>query len=87
MGTAPPGPLTVEFVADGSWLQPKVVHFQLYRKVGNVQADHVRPDARMAGRTLVYAEEFDHPLSISRTGIDADYAAGKPVIAARRGLR
>jgi beta-glucanase (GH16 family) len=30
------------------------------------------------GRTLAYAEEFDRPLSLSRNGIGADYAAAKP---------
>lgn len=37
------------------------------------------PGRAAGGRTLVYAEEFNHPVSMSRTGLAADYAAAKPV--------
>ena len=30
------------------------------------------------GRSLVFAEEFNEPVSITRTGDEADYAAAKP---------
>jgi hypothetical protein len=74
----PPGPLTVRVRAEGGGRPPEVVYAQLYR--GEVEAAPTVPPSNAArGRTLVYDEEFDRPLSISRTGLGADYAAAKPV--------
>ena len=77
LDTAPPGPLTVEFDAKGPSREPQTVHFQIYHRGG---ADGADPPASAAarGRTLVYADEFDQPVSRSWTGLGADYAAGKP---------
>jgi hypothetical protein len=72
----PPGPLTVSFEARGARRPAKTVFFQLYRPGSD--ANDVASDDQSKGRTLAYAEEFDHPLSVSRTGEGADYAAAKP---------
>lgn len=73
----PPGPLTLELVADGGDRSRGTVRAQLVR-TGPVGPD-VSSSAAAGARTLAYAEEFSTPVSLSRTGLGADYAAGKPV--------
>lgn len=71
----PPGPLTVAVEASGPGRPVESVYLQLYRP------GRTRPhpsDAPASGRTLVYAEEFDRPVSLSRDGRGADYASAKP---------
>jgi len=53
------------------------VHFQLYRR-GSGPTTNAAPGNATAGRTLAYAEEFSRPISLSRTGLGADYAGAKP---------
>ncbi|WP_375422729.1 glycoside hydrolase family 16 protein [uncultured Friedmanniella sp.] len=81
-----PGPFSVRFEATGPAGRDASVLFQLYRGAADDMAAASpaapAPAADVtAGRSLVYAEEFSHPLSISRTGAGADYAAAKPVVA------
>ena len=78
VGTAPPGPLTVEFDAKGPSQEPRTVHFQIYHRGGGADGGDLPASAAARGRTLVYADEFDTPVSRSWTGLGADYAAGKP---------
>jgi hypothetical protein len=77
LSSTPPGPLIVRFEATGAALESRIVFFPLYRP-GVVADDVDPPSAQAAGRTLTYAEEFSGPISLSRTGRDADYAASKP---------
>jgi hypothetical protein len=72
----PPGPVTVRFAAIADGRESTIAYFQLYRRG---TGSEVASSPAAAGRTLVYAEEFDRPISISRSGADADYAAAKPV--------
>jgi hypothetical protein len=72
----PPGPVTVRFEATGTSTASATAYFQLYRR-GPGGAD-VASSAAAAGRTLIYAEEFNRPVSVTRTGAGADYAAAKP---------
>lgn len=74
---APAGPLTVAFEATGGGEPTSTVYFQLYRRPTG-PAERVPSSSPATGRTLAYAEEFDRPVSLSRTGAGADYAAGKP---------
>ena len=60
---APPGPFTVKFEATGEARETKAVYFQLYRRGGT--GGEAPPNPVSPGRTLVYAEEFDRPLSLS----------------------
>jgi hypothetical protein len=71
----PPGPVTVRFEATADGVEPQTVYFQLHRR-GAGGAVASAPAA--IGRTLVYSEEFDHPIVISRDGAGADYTAAKP---------
>jgi hypothetical protein len=75
--SVPAGPLTVAVYADGPARAAKVAYFQLFKR-GSLSGD-VPSSAPAAGRTLVYAEEFNRPVSLSRTGLGAEYAAAKPV--------
>lgn len=72
----PAGPLTVGLAATGPGHPTKSVFFPLYRR-GSTPGD-VASSVAARGRTLAYAEEFDRPVSFSRTGVGADYASGKP---------
>jgi hypothetical protein len=72
----PPGPLTVMVQATGQGLPTINVYLPLYRR--GALPDDTSASQIGRGRTLVYAEEFDRPLSLSRTGDGADYATGKP---------
>lgn len=74
-----PGPFTVKLTATGGLSSPASVYFQLYRSSTGPSVD-VASSAGARGRRLVYAEEFNQLLSISRNGLDADYAAAKPVV-------
>lgn len=74
---AQPGPLTVAFEATGTDRPTSRVYFQLYRSGGGSDGDFPS-SAAATGRTLAYAEEFERPVSLSRTGIGADYAGAKP---------
>ncbi|WP_375432491.1 family 16 glycosylhydrolase [uncultured Friedmanniella sp.] len=85
LSALPPGPFTVRFEATGRRSRAASALFQLYRglpAVGTVPPAPTSPPSAdvAAGRSLVYAEEFTRPMSISRTGKDADYAAAKPVV-------
>ena len=77
VGALPPGPVTVRVEAARDEGDPARAYVQLYRR--GPAAGDVASDAAAAGRTLVYAEEFNRPISITRTGADADYTAAKPV--------
>lgn len=74
----PPGPLTVDLEATGPGQEAARVFFPLYRGGAAATEGDLPSSAPAGGRTLAYAEEFDRPLSLSRTGADADYAAAKP---------
>ncbi len=77
VNSAPPGPLTIAFKANGHNAASTTVFFQLYRR-GENSADDVPSSAAARGRTLVYGDEFNEPFSVSRTGLGADYAGAKP---------
>lgn len=78
----PQGPVTVRIrgVAGPSVGSSTPTFFQLYHAGGLAPRAAPRPSAAPGGRTLVYAEEFNRPISISREGRNpgADYAAAKP---------
>ena len=72
-----PGPFTVKVEAKRAGRVASSGVLTLYR--GTVKSAGPLPSSRPAdGRTLVYADEFQSPLSITRSGMGADYAAGKP---------
>ncbi|WFG44920.1 family 16 glycosylhydrolase [Pseudonocardia alni] len=72
------GPFTVHVRAVGGLREIEDVHLQLSRAgPGSAAPEPSGPGA--AGRTLVFADEFDGPLSITRDGRDALYVAAKPV--------
>jgi hypothetical protein len=71
------GPFTAKVEATGSGRPIRTIFLPLYRGVDESVAP-VSSSAAAQGRNLVYAEEFDGPVSLSRTGIGADYAAAKP---------
>ena len=73
------GPVTVRLRATDPAKGGATTYLQLYNTGGDF-ASPVRPDspAQAAARTLVYDDEFDSPLSMSRSGKGADYAAAKP---------
>ena len=74
------GPGTLAVTATGPGRVERTVGLQLYRPP--LHSGSPSPSSRGAdGRTLVYADEFRTPVSLSRTGADADYAAGKPTAA------
>jgi hypothetical protein len=73
--SAPAGPVTVSVVADGSGVSEKAVHLQLLHD-GSLAPD-VASSGVTQGRTLLYAEEFHHPVSTSRSGDGALYASAK----------
>lgn len=73
----PAGPFTVLLKASSSSQPTKTVFFQLY-KTGVPQSTVAEGTSPGQGRSLVYSEDFDRPVSISRTGFGADYAAAKP---------
>ncbi len=85
VASLPAGPLTVGLEATGPGLPAKNVFFPVYRR-GSLPGD-IASSAAVRGRTLVYAEEFDQPVSFSRTGSDADYASGEAHGGRSRGLR
>jgi len=76
---AGPGPVTVKISATGSRRPTRSVFLQLLRSSGSAP-DEVAASTAAAGRTLAYAEEFEEPLTLSRTGAGADYAAAKPTV-------
>lgn len=78
LGPLPPGPLTVRLEATGPGKERVAVDFPLYR-LGPAPVVDLPPAAPALGRTLAYAEEFEQPISLSRTGAGADYTAAKPV--------
>ena len=78
IGGIPPGPFTVKVEAKRPGPGDQ-------ERVPPALPRHARDDSRSLrraaparGRTLVYADEFDGPLSVTRTGFGADYAAAKP---------
>jgi hypothetical protein len=74
----PPGPITVQIQAKGPSRQTKTIFFQLYRGAADGRAPDVPSSVAARGRSLVFAEEFNQPVSITRTGHEADYSAAKP---------
>ena len=78
VGVIPPGPFTVQVQAKGSGRQTKTIFLQLYRGAADSRASEVPSSVAAHGRSLVFAEEFNEPVSITRTGFQADYAAAKP---------
>lgn len=78
IGDLPRGPFTVNFEATGEQGAATAVKFQLYRP--DDQSGDQASSAAADGRTLTYSEEFDQPISISRSGANADYTAAKPVV-------
>lgn len=75
VGYLPSGPFTVRIEArDGSFGGAGTfLHLDKTSGQRVEQADVSPP-----GRTMVFEDEFQSPLSVSKTGEDADYAAGKP---------
>ncbi|WP_295697016.1 family 16 glycosylhydrolase [Lapillicoccus sp.] len=71
----PPGPFTVRLATIDPGGLPQRIDLVLYRP-GSAPAAPAPDD--VGARTLVYDEEFDAPLSVSRTGEGARYAAAKP---------
>ncbi|MGY1774385.1 glycoside hydrolase family 16 protein [Geodermatophilus sp. SYSU D00804] len=71
---APHGPLTLR-VQRGGPAPGAPLYVQLVNRAGR-QVES--PGSAPPGMTLQWAEEFTAPLSVSRTGVDADYAAVKP---------
>lgn len=54
--------------------------FQLYHRGAAASSESAPASpAQAADRTLVYDDEFSSPLSLSRDGLGADYAAAKPL--------
>ncbi|MDR1190224.1 MAG: glycoside hydrolase family 16 protein [Verrucomicrobiales bacterium] len=75
----PHGPLTVRVTGLGR-AEINTYNLQLYNEGGvswNEGAPK-EPPPPAAGMKLVYLDDFDAPLSISKTGADAKYAAHKP---------
>lgn len=76
----PAGPFTIRLDGHGGDQPNEAVYLQLYRegaRNGSVQP----PSATSRGQSLVYDEEFDGPISVSRTGRGAEYSAAKPTSA------
>ena len=71
-----PGPLTVEIRATGTAKPDTTAFLQLYRE-GSL-AGNVPSSSAATGRTLTFDEEFNHPITLTRTGLNADYAGAKP---------
>jgi hypothetical protein len=78
VGDVPPGPFTVHVQAKGLGRPTKTTFFQLYRGTVDGRTADVPSSVAARGRSLVFAEEFSRPLTISRMGYEADYAAAKP---------
>ena len=78
----PQGPVTVQIrgVAGPSLRSSRPTFLQLYHAGGLAPRATARPGTAPGGRTLVYAEEFNRPISVSLEGRSpgADYAAAKP---------
>lgn len=68
------GPFVVEVRATGAGPRIATAHLQLRRPGEPVAGD----DAAPAGRSLVFEDGFDDPLSATSTGTGADYVVGKP---------
>lgn len=77
-GGVPPGPFTVQVQAKAPDRPTETTLFQLYRGAADGEASDVPSSVAVHGRALVFAEEFHDPVSITRTGHEADYAAAKP---------
>lgn len=75
----PAGPFTVLLEASSRNKPIRAMYFQLY-KAGVPQTTVAMGTSPGQGRSLVYSEEFNRPLSITRTGSGADYAASKPQV-------
>ena len=78
IGAIPPGPFTVHVQAKGPGRPTKTTFFQLYRGAADGRASDMPSSIAARGRSLVFAEEFNEPVSITRMGYQADYAAAKP---------
>lgn len=78
--TLPSGPFTVRVDAAAAGRPSREALLQL-DEAGTASA-YSEPTASVSarGRSLVYADEFTQPLSISRTGAGATYAASKPIV-------
>ncbi len=76
----PPGPFSVAVEASGPGRETRTVYSPQYL-AGAAAERTLASSAPADGRTLAYAEEFDRPLALSRNGIGADYATGKPTAA------
>lgn len=74
LGSLPDGPVIVRLTASGA--QSQEVRFQLLH--GEERGGDVPSSSAARGRTLVYDEEFDAPVSVSRSGSATRYVAGKP---------
>jgi hypothetical protein len=70
----------IRAVAGPSLSSSAPTYLQLYHAGGLPPRAASRPSAAPGGRTLVYAEEFNRPISLSSEGRNpgADYAAAKP---------
>lgn len=76
----PRGPVTVRVTADAA--RDAATYLQLYNaSVAFRDGPRAVPSASAAGKTLVFEEEFEAPLSLSRDGRGARYAAAKPTAA------
>ncbi|MFC5141985.1 family 16 glycosylhydrolase [Actinomycetospora rhizophila] len=77
LAAVPPGPATVAVEATGTNVPTASAYVQIYRP-GRPVGLSTPSEPQASGRTLVYTEEFDRPVSLSRTGLGADYATAKP---------
>lgn len=76
----PYGPTTIRIFARGEGERRDVFELQLYNKAGvvwNAGIPETDPPAA-SGMTLVFSDDFDGPLSISKDGQGARYNAHKP---------
>lgn len=77
LAAVPPGPATVAVEATGPNIPTATAYVQIYRP-GQPVGLPMTSEPQASGRTLVYTEEFERPVSLSRSGLGADYAAAKP---------
>jgi hypothetical protein len=76
LGALPDGPILVRVAASTSGRPPAAAQLQLLH--GTTPAGRSASSGVARGRTVVYDEEFDAPVTVSRTGAGAEYAAAKP---------
>lgn len=73
----PKGPLTLKLQGSGDAAKD-ICYLQLYHTAGKARAAAGKLPPGAEGMKLAFSDEFDKPLSISRDGKGATYAAHKP---------